>query len=183
MSAETEKWVHLRLVSSTSWPAVTSHVDALDIFRTACDIFQRELSEEEKRLFAQCPDAESMINSIKHELKSHSVNGNKLTTYFKRIEKLSKKLVPFFDIVTICVQSTAYAAWAWGAIRLLCQVNIVQIFAHFLTLRSSAITIRLISTNWPKCLKKWRNIFLLMTSMSQAFALELPERDTNLTLD
>jgi hypothetical protein len=69
-----------------------------------------------------------MIDNIKREVESHNIGRGKLTACCKRVEKLSNKLRPFFDIVTICVQNTEYASLAWGAIRLVFQASVPQAF-------------------------------------------------------
>ena len=80
--------------------------------------FKDELSEEENSLFKHCPSPQSLIESIKAKIESHNVNRNRLATCCDKIQKFSSKLKPFFDIINICVQNTQYAAWTWGAIRL-----------------------------------------------------------------
>lgn len=51
----------------------------------------------------------------------------------QRITALSKALAPYFDLVGIAVQTTEYAAFAWGGIRFVLQLasNYTTFFDKF----------------------------------------------------
>lgn len=65
-----------------------------------------------------------MLAVVEQQAKAHPVHKTRLTSCCKKINTLAVKLSPFFDVVSIFVQShPEYSGIAWGAIRLVFQVS------------------------------------------------------------
>ncbi|KAI8628018.1 hypothetical protein F5Y19DRAFT_439227 [Xylariaceae sp. FL1651] len=93
--------------------------DPSQIFQNACKEFRDTLTEKDRELFKEFPNAESMLKAINQEAESHPVHKTRLTHCCKGIHSFANILSPFFEIVELFVQShPEIAAIAWGSLRL-----------------------------------------------------------------
>lgn len=91
------------------------------VFKEAHQSFLRSLSPDERTLFSTCASAENLLADAR-QLEIISKNRTRGRRFMQRITAISKTLVPYFEVVGITVQTTEYAALAWGGIRLILQV-------------------------------------------------------------
>lgn len=91
------------------------------VFKEAHQSFLRSLSPDERTLFSTCASAENLLADAR-QLEIISKNRTRGRRFMQRITAISKTLVPYFEVVGITVQTTEYAALAWGGIRLILQL-------------------------------------------------------------
>jgi hypothetical protein len=93
------------------------------IFCEARDRFVDALSEQEKLQYSGCSTAKDLLASLQAPA-AWSKNNMKWTKTFERITAFSESLQPYFQIITIVLQSNPeWSAIAWGALRLVLQVS------------------------------------------------------------
>ena len=91
---------------------------ALTIFATSIENFQNALSQHDQQRFRRYDHASAMVRDLEAHCKKLE-GGRKLLATCKVIDRFAKVWSPFFDIIGIFVSShPEYAAFAWGAIRL-----------------------------------------------------------------
>src|SRR5947207_8848275 len=128
MSSSTEYVISLQGRHQPCFNANESFSEPTEIFKNACEIFRSALSDDEKRVFQEFPDAKSMLAVIKQQAKDHPIHESRLTACCKKISGLAVKLSPFFEVVNIFVQTNPqYIRIAWGAIRLVFQVRYLPV--------------------------------------------------------
>ncbi|KAH8901103.1 hypothetical protein GQ53DRAFT_835048 [Thozetella sp. PMI_491] len=97
-----------------------SSCDPVEIFRSACQHFKLSLSETQRQVFKEYPDAYSMLEALKHHFATHPLQTSIITRWWKKISALSDRLSPFFSVLDLLVSShPEFAAIAWGSIRLI----------------------------------------------------------------
>ncbi|KAF5006337.1 hypothetical protein FDECE_7265 [Fusarium decemcellulare] len=90
-----------------------------EIFRDACQEFRDALTEKDKTVFKELPDATSMLKAIHQHVESHPVHSSALTRCCRGINSLANRLSPYFDVANLFVSShPEFAAIAWGSVRL-----------------------------------------------------------------
>lgn len=95
----------------------------MSIFEDVQKTFLNSLSDRERNLFKQFPDAKSMIASAEKIAKSSVIHKTRLTACLNNVRNLADRLAPFFEICSIFVSSNPkVAALVWGSIRLVFQV-------------------------------------------------------------
>jgi len=109
----------------------TSH----EIFRGACQEFRDALPEEAQKLFIGYGSCAEMIASIEAHCASIPIHGRRLSRCCQAVNRASRRLQPYFDIIGIFCQShPEYSCLGWGAIRL---VFLVSKHKHFRLLSSA----------------------------------------------
>ena len=99
------------------------HNGALDLFTSALEDFRSSLPEEDRNTLREFKDPESMIRAIEEQV-GRAPQGRRMLSCCKMIERFAKKWEPFFQIINIFVSThPEYAGLAWGAIRLVFQVQ------------------------------------------------------------
>jgi hypothetical protein len=102
------------------------HDEPISVFKAACEQFRASLSESQRQLFKEYPDANSMLEAIRIQAETHPTHRTMLTRCCKRIAALSIKMEPYFDVINIFVSShPEFAAIVWGALRLVFVVRIL----------------------------------------------------------
>ncbi len=91
-----------------------------DIFRTAAADFRSALSEEQRENFQLHATPAEMIRSLQeHVTKNSAGKRSRLLSACALIEAGCQKIEPYFNVISILVQShPEWACLAWGAIRL-----------------------------------------------------------------
>ncbi|KAJ3539608.1 hypothetical protein NM208_g5417 [Fusarium decemcellulare] len=88
-----------------------------EIFRDACQEFRDALTEKDKTLFNELPDATSMLKATHQHVESHPVHSSALTRCCRGINSLANRLSPYFDVANLFVSSQPeFAAIAWGSL-------------------------------------------------------------------
>ncbi|KUJ08082.1 uncharacterized protein LY89DRAFT_742377 [Mollisia scopiformis] len=95
------------------------HLTALEIFVAVARDFRDSLPSKEQKLFQTFQTQQSMVEEIQKDVRTYQ-NSRKLSLLCKKVERFSTPLAPYFEVVSITIQSNPeFAALAWGAIRLL----------------------------------------------------------------
>lgn len=91
-------------------------------FEQALKEFRSSLAPREQSLFTQCRSPEELITYVQSLEKLQDIQ--KRGALIMYLERFSKNLSHYFDVIGILVQShPEYAALAWGAFRLVLQVG------------------------------------------------------------
>lgn len=102
------------------------HEEALVIFVSSMQNFRNSLSETDARNFHNFDNPELMIEDIAQRCRDRRLN-SKVLGCCQAIKGFADKMLPFFEVIDIFIQSHPdWAGLAWGAVRLV-----------FLVLRSS----------------------------------------------
>lgn len=99
------------------------HSDVLAVFHEARTNFFTSLSKEERPLFAECTSAENMVQQLSNwdVITREKRRGKRMMA---AITAFTNQLRPYFEVVTILVQSKPeFAALAWGGLRLILQAR------------------------------------------------------------
>ncbi|KAF2006201.1 hypothetical protein P154DRAFT_517874 [Amniculicola lignicola CBS 123094] len=111
--------------------SATTVKDAIAIFNQTCATFFDALTPEEQKIFQKHGDANSMLQRVAKQCQDHPVNKSVLLRCAARLDKIRKKLEPFFAIISTFAQSNAdIACLIWGSFRLLFHFG--QNYATFL---------------------------------------------------
>lgn len=95
-------------------------ISPAEIFRAASERFQSSLSDEQRSMFVAHPSSASMLQAMQDFAASRAGDRPLLERILVRIERVSTRLRPFFQVIEIFVSSRPeYAAIAWGSIRLI----------------------------------------------------------------
>lgn len=95
------------------------HDEPTSLFKSACEQFRASLSEKQRQVFKEYPDATSMLKALRDQAEQHPRHRSLLTRCCKKILALSTMMEPYFDVINIFVSShPEFAAIAWGALRL-----------------------------------------------------------------
>lgn len=95
-------------------------MDADAIFATTFQGFHDALPDDQKKLFVSYPNAQSMIEAVETQVKSHPIHDTRLTACMTRLNAFVQRVAPFCDVINILVQThPEYAGLVWGAIRLI----------------------------------------------------------------
>lgn len=95
------------------------HDEPTSLFKSACEQFRASLSEKQRQVFKEYPDATSMLKALRDQAERHPTHRSLLTRCCKKILALSTMMEPYFDVINIFVSShPEFAAIAWGALRL-----------------------------------------------------------------
>ena len=93
--------------------------------------FRDALSRQDQKQFHQYDSASTMVRDLEVHCKRIE-GGGKLLATCKVIDRFAKLWSPFFEIIGIFVSShPEYAAFAWGAIRLVFLVS-AKMFVSYL---------------------------------------------------
>ncbi|KAL4879912.1 hypothetical protein BJY04DRAFT_219717 [Aspergillus karnatakaensis] len=83
----------------------------IQLFESTRDSFIQDLGPDK---FGQFLNAEALVRAIEQDVKSHPQNKSLVMLCARKINSLTEKLQPYFDIVNIFVQSNpSYAALVW----------------------------------------------------------------------
>ena len=97
----------------------TSGLD-LDPFKKARDCFMEKLHDDEKATFVHVTSSEQLLADLTN--LQHSKDSSPWIKIISAVNACSERLQPYFDIVTIVCQSSAWAAVGWCALRLALKV-------------------------------------------------------------
>jgi hypothetical protein len=98
--------------------------DSSTLFQKAKQEFLLTLSQEERTRFSTCSSAEALLEDVR-EFTKLSKWGKRGAKPLKKIEALCCNLKPYFQVIEIfCGSNPQYANIAWGAFRLVLQVNL-----------------------------------------------------------
>ena len=96
--------------------------DPQKLFSDARDSFLESLSEEERSLYSKCTSADDILQELR-TFAAFKQNHRRWSKPFNQLKTFAERLEPYFEIVSICIQSNPqWTAIAWGAIRLTLQV-------------------------------------------------------------
>ena len=93
------------------------------VFREAHDHFVASLSPKDRDLYSRCNSAQELLAEVQ---KFEAVSRDRLRGrgLIARIKSFSDRLEPYFDVIGIIVQAhPEYAAFVWGTVRMVLQVN------------------------------------------------------------
>ena len=93
------------------------------VFREAHDHFVVSLSPKDRDLYSRCNSAQELLTEVQ---KFEAVSRNRLRGrgLIAKIKSFSDRLEPYFDAIGIIVQARPeYAAFVWGTVRMVLQVN------------------------------------------------------------
>lgn len=103
-------------------------ISPAEIFRAASERFQSSLSDEQRSMFVAHPSSASMLQAMQDFAASRAGDRPLLERILVRIERVSTRLRPFFQVIEIFVSSRPeYAAIAWGSIRLIFMVTTLSL--------------------------------------------------------
>jgi hypothetical protein len=95
------------------------HDEPVSLFKAACEQFRASLSEKQRQIFKEYPDAISMLDAIRGQAEQHPTHKALLARCCKKIFALSTMMEPYFEVINLFVSShPEFAGIAWGALRL-----------------------------------------------------------------
>ncbi|KAI1325265.1 hypothetical protein F5Y16DRAFT_378365 [Xylariaceae sp. FL0255] len=103
-----------------AWDEQLDDPDAL--FLKARDTFLLSVSASERQLYSKCSSSDELLKEL--ESFAHLKNSHgRWSRCFKRIQKFTDHLTPYFEVMELFVSShPEWAAIAWGALRLILQL-------------------------------------------------------------
>lgn len=108
----------------TRYPHLTIHSsDAATIFREARDQFIESLPLQARAVFSTSSSVDELLDYIQNLEVLAKLRRRKWI--IKTIKSFSDQLKPYFEVVSILVQSNPeYSALVWGALRMIFQVRL-----------------------------------------------------------
>jgi Heterokaryon incompatibility protein (HET) len=108
-----------------------------DVFNSVITGFRDSLGPKEKEMFKEFKSSKEMLGDLRSRCKDVR-NSRKLFSLCSKIERFAAAWEPFFEVMTIFVQThLEFAGLAWGAIRL---VFIVSNLSHLISLKDNDLS-------------------------------------------
>lgn len=99
------------------------------IFKTAQEVFRATLSTKDQAQYAACDTPTELVQSLQNlEALTRQGQKRKLNRCLKVVEKLNTRLQIYFDALNVIAGVDDTAALAYGAVRIVLQVQLSPFF-------------------------------------------------------